>query len=221
MAFLRRGKFYKNFASAVEQLRILRNDRRCVSDAGKFRRRKDAVSLNVIGAGPPVELSSVLVSTPDNQGYLFNCGEDCVRFLVADKHKLGNITDVFFTQVKWSCIGGISSLNARIHKIKNRLLQHHGPQKLFKCIRRILCLSIMKEIDFNIDQCTPRPHFENDSLRVDFISLIPKLPESTSPRNINEVIVYLCTLKQSLKPNQNRTHFLGESNSRLLSLFTI
>lgn len=219
MAFLRRGKFYKNITSAVGQLRILRNDRRCVSDAGNLGRRKNAISLNVIGAGPPVELSSILVSTPDNQGYLFNCGEDCVRFLIQDKHKIGNITDVFFTQVKWSCIGGISQLNRRIHEIKKRLLRHHGPQKLFKCIQRILCLSIMKDIPFNIDK--PRPHFENDSLRVDFVSLIPNLPESTHARNINEVVVYLCSLKQSLKPNQDRTNFLGECKSTFLALLTM
>lgn len=211
MAFLRRGRFIRNLQTATEKFANVENLRRCLSNVRGVDKPAVAVSLNVIGAGPPIELASVLVSTSNNRGYLFNCGEECARFLAQDEHNIANISDIFFTQVKWNCIGGISTLNSLYYKVKNRLFKYHGPKKLFRCIRQILCQSIMKEIEFTPEYCNTNKYFENDTIRIEFVSIEPTMPVTAHMREINEVIVYLCTLKQSFRPGHDRTYFLGKS----------
>lgn len=212
MAFLRRSRLLRNLALAAERSAVNKHHWRCLSNARETGKPAETASLSVIGAGPPVELVSVLVSTPQNEGYLFNCGEECARFMVHDQHKIADISAIFFTQVKWSCIGGIASMSSILYKIKKRLFQYHGPAKLFGCVRRIMCLSIMSEIELEQEPFNAK-FFENDSIRIEFVSVAPELPESTHSRDVNEVIVYLCTLKL-LQPNGERapTYFLGNGS---------
>lgn len=211
MAFLRRGRFLRNLQISTEKFTVVESLHRYLSNVKGTVRPAETVSLNVIGAGPPIELASLLVSTSNNRGYLFNCGEECARFLAQDQHNIANISDIFFTQVKWNCIGGISTLNSFYYQAKNRLFKYHGPKKLFRCIRKILCLSIMKEIEFTPAHCNKDTFFENDTIRIEFVSIEPERPETAHVRDVNEVIVYLCTLKQSLKPGHDRTYFLGKA----------
>lgn len=176
----------------------------------------ETVSLNIIGSGAPVELSSVLLSTSNNDNYLFNCGEECFRFLVNQNCKISNINNIFVTQAKWNCIGGISILSKCIHDITNNLPRYHGPSKLYKCIKRILCLSILSELDFKPVDCNTNNYYEDDTIRIDFITI--KLLDSISDqlRDENDVLIYNCKLKEeSNDTNQNETRFLSTKSSRI------
>lgn len=223
MAFLRSGRLLRNCMRAAEKSLVNIQHRRCQSNVTEIGKPAETVSLSVIGAGPPVELVSLLVSTSHQEGYLFNCGEECARFLAQDQHRIADISYIFFTQVKWSCIGGISSLNSIFYKIKKRLFQYYGPMKLFGCMRRILCLSIMKEVPLEQESFNAK-FFENDSIRIDFVSITPEMPAAASAqaRDINEVIVYLCTLKL-LQPDGGRapTYFLGSVLNNNMKIIVI
>lgn len=174
------------------------------------------VSLSIIGSGSPVELSSVLVSTSNDENYLFNCGEECFRFLNNQNCKISNIKNIFVTQAKWNCIGGVSILSKWIYDITKNLPRYHGPKKLYKCIKRILCLSILSELDFKPIDCNTNKYYEDDTIRIDFIPIRLNNPISTSLRDENDVLIYNCILKEEPDTNRNEIRFLGKRSNEIM-----
>ncbi|XP_031621722.1 ribonuclease Z, mitochondrial-like [Contarinia nasturtii] len=155
------------------------------------------VALNIIGAGSPSEEASLSISVENADRYLFNCGEDSHRLFSDQSRKLSDLKHVFFTQNKWNCIGGISCLISELIKRHRWLPMFHGPKQLYKCIKRILCLSCLSELDFRPIDCNPKNFFEDDTLRIDFLS-IKANPTSTMdphPRDVNEALTFVGEIK--------------------------
>lgn len=168
-----------------------------------------AITLRVIGCGALGESPSVCLSTKD-ETYLFNCGEDCYRLIKEQQIKSAHIQHIFVTQVKWNCIGGISCFSKEINK-KGFLPLFHGPKQLYKSIKRILCLSILSELNFRPIDCNLKKFYENNILRIDFIPIggaqsTTKTSSQHSP--IHEVLAFVGHLKSQLHANS------GESNTR-------
>lgn len=152
-----------------------------------------AVTLQVVGSGALGESPSVCLSA-NNEKYLFNCGEDCYRLLIDQKTKISSIKHILVTQIKWNCIGGISCLSKEIKTTTGDLPMFHGPKQLYKSIKRILCLSILSELDFKPIDCNPEKFYENDILRIDFISV--KVQSADSQTKIpDEVLAFVGQLK--------------------------
>lgn len=149
-----------------------------------------AITLQVVGCGSPGESPSICLST-NNEKYLFNCGEDSNRLLIDQNIKISQITHIFLTQNKWNCIGGISGLSKEINTTQGWLPMFHGPHRLYKSIKRMLCLSILKELDFQPIDCNRKKFYENDILRIDFIS-------TKNPKTTEDVFAYVGHIKSQL-----------------------
>lgn len=151
---LKLTNFYREFV----------NDVKLSGDPAKI------IALNIIGSGAPGESASVSLSVSNKDEYLFNCGEDCYRLFAAQQRKISQIKHIFVTQTKWNCIGGISCASKVINSSQGWLPMFHGPKQLYKCLKRVLCLSIMSELDFKPIDCNFRNFFEDDTLRIELIS---------------------------------------------------
>lgn len=182
----------------------------------------ECISLSVIGSGAFGESPSVCLSTPNNnESYLFNCGEDCQRLLTARRIKISSIKHIFVTQTKWHCIGGISGVGRTINNAKGWLPMLHGPKQLYKCIKRILCLSILSELDFRPIDCNFNRFFENDHLRIEFVSINENKQndQQSNMRDVHEVLIFIGEVKAkpSLDPkSKSRTHFMSINHTDIL-----
>jgi ribonuclease BN (tRNA processing enzyme) len=67
------------------------------------------VYVQVVGAGTGGISPSVLVVAGRHR-FLFNCGEQSQRFITENKLRTQNLDAVFFTQVDWHHLGGLSDL---------------------------------------------------------------------------------------------------------------
>lgn len=181
------------------------------------------ISLNVIGSGGLGESSSICLSISNNENYLFNCGEDCQRLLTECEIKISTIKHIFITQTKWNCIGGISGVGRTINNLNGWLPMLHGPKQLYKCIKRILCLSILSELDFRPMDCNFERFFENDHLKIEFVAIKPneQIVPQDNMRDEHEVFVYIAGLK--VKPAdchsmdsmpKFRSHFMSMNNNK-------
>lgn len=179
------------------------------------------ISLDVIGSGGLGESPSICLSISNNEKYLFNCGEDCERLLAEYGIKISAIKHIFVTQTKWNCIGGVSGVGRTINKASGWLPMLHGPEQLYKCIKRILCLSILKELDFRAIDCNSKRFFENDHVKIECVAIKPKNQKNAhdNTRDEHEVFVYTAALK--VEPADAdatnsmptfRSHFMGTIN---------
>lgn len=197
--------------------KILNFHRQYVNGTKSIGHPAKVVALNVIGSGAPGEEASVCLSTSNEEKYLFNCGESCQRLLFDQKEKISEISNIFITQNKWNCIGGIGCISAIINKTNGWLPMFHGPAELYKCIKRILCLSILGELDFKPIHCNSNLFFEDDILRIDFISITPNAEKKRDQllRDTNEVMAFICEVKTQAEEhdaqhnNQVPAHFMG------------
>lgn len=167
------------------------------------------ISLNVIGSGAIGESPSVCLSTSNNESVLFNCTEDCQRLLTEHRIKIATIKHIFVTQTKWDCIGGISGVGRTIRNANGWLPMLHGPKQLYKCIKRILCLSILSELDFQPMDCNFDRFFENDDLKIKIVS-IKRNGQHKNIRDEHEVLVFIGEVKA--KPtvdSKARPHFMS------------
>lgn len=173
--------FYRTFASDVKSIKSSTN----------------AIALNVIGSGAPGESASVSLSVANQDKYLFNCGEDSQRIFINQDRRIYRIKHIFATQTKWNCIGGISCITKIISNLQDELPMFHGPERLYKCIKRTLCLSILSELDFKTINCNSANYFEDDNVRIDFISIKvnPLAKKDRRPRDINEVLLFVGEVK--------------------------
>lgn len=163
--------------------------RELVHDVKLSQHQNKVISLKIIGSGSVGESPSVCLSTSNNEKYLFNCGEDCQRLLTDQDEQISRIKHIFITQTKWNCIGGILYICRNVNNTQGWLPKLHGPKQLYKCIKRILCLSTLSELDFKPIDCNWTNFFENDALRIDFLSIKPN--ESRSGSRSNEVLVFV------------------------------
>lgn len=164
------------------------------------------ISLNIIGSGSVGESPSICLSTSNNEKYLFNCGEDCQRLLFDQDEQISRIKHIFITQTKWNCIGGILYICRIINNTQGWLPKLHGPKHLYKCIKRILCLSTLSELDFKPIDCNWKNFFENDALRIDFISIKPN--ENALGNRSNEVLVFVG--KSKAQSSESMTQFMSK-----------
>lgn len=162
------------------------------------------VTLNVIGTGAPGEPASICLSTP-NIHYLFNAGEGCFRAFQQKQRNAMGIKHIFITQNKWNRIGGLLSIMKSIHRYSSKLPRFYGPYHLYKCVRRMFCLSVLSSFDFNTIESHDLAYFEDDALRIEFVAIqsngetkefVDRINDAKSlPRDDDEVFVYLCELK--------------------------
>lgn len=189
-----------------------------VHDVRANKHNNNAITLNIIGSGASGESPSVCLSTSSNEKWLFNCGEDCQRLLIERNEKVSRIKHIFVTQTKWNCIGGISCISRMINNTQGWLPMFHGPKQLYKCIKRMLCLSILSELDFRPIDCNQKKFFEDDSLRIDFISITPNGINhgwDRYARDMNEILIFVGEVKaqpENVKPS----HFMSKIADYLL-----
>lgn len=179
------------------------------------------ISLNVIGSGAFGESPSVYLSTSNNENYLFNCGEDCHRLLNENRIKISAIKHIFVTQAKWHCIGGISCVGRTINTAKGWLPMLHGPKQLYKCIKRILCLSILSELDFRPMDCNFDRFFEDDVMKIAFVSIKRNKPngQQNNMRDEHEVLVFIGEVKaQPTIDSEPSTRFMSMNVTDLFQI---
>lgn len=171
--------------------------REFVNDVKSWSKPSKAISLNILGSGAAGESASVSLSVSNHDKYLFNCGEDCQRHFAVQNRKLSKIKHIFVTQTKWNCIGGISCISRVIYDTQGWLPMFHGPKQLYKCLKRVLCLSIMSELDFKPIDCNLKNFFEDDNIRIDFISTETNtdIKQNFRPRDTNEVLAFVAEVK--------------------------
>lgn len=193
-----------------------------VHDVKTTEKPNKLIALNIIGCGAHGESASVSVSISKNDKYLFNCGEDCQRLLNSQGRSISNIKHIFITQTKWNCIGGISILSKVINQTQNCLPIFHGPERLYKCIKRILCLSILSELDFKPIHCNEKNSFEDDFLRVDFISIKinSQFNRQHRPRDDNEVFAFVGEVKATSKNDYDISSGDCKHSMRFMGMLT-
>lgn len=186
----------------------------------KNRKPPESITLNVIGSGGPGEPGSICLSTP-KVNYLFNAGEGSYRLAVQQKIDIKKIQHIFITQNKWSHIGGILSFIFAIYYRTKQLPRFYGPTHLFKCIRRIFCISIFSYYDFGSFEMSDQNYYEDDIIRIDFIEIdsneikVHNCNGKTLPRDDSKIFVYICKLKSKMGDDTNYyqrkpVHFIGE-----------
>lgn len=200
---IKKTKFYREFVNDVQF---------------KCKKPQKVVALNIIGAGAPGESASVSISVSNQDKYLFNCGEDSQRLLIDQRRTISRIEHIFLTQTKWNCIGGISCVNRVISGSRGWLPMFHGPKQLYKCLKRVLCLSIMSELDFKPIDCNLKHYFEDDNLRIDFISTEASTPIKQNHRQNggnDEVLTFVGEVKAKSESDKNKcvspTRFMSKS----------
>lgn len=172
--------------------------RRCISS-------KQPATLNIIGTGALGDPPSVSISTSKTT-YLFNAGEGCSRRCLQQPSTIHNVSHIFVTQNKWNCIGGI--LGIFIHNYLIGSLQFHGPKCLPKILRRKFCSSKLSHSDFQKIEFNANNHYENDELRIDFISV-------EMPNDNTEIFAYICKLKRT------EFHLISEFDLLILLLLLL
>lgn len=208
-------------------MRLFREINRCIkitnfyrefaNDVKLSRNKSKVIALNIIGSGAPDESASVSLSVSNGDKYLFNCGEDCQRLFVDQKRKISRIKHIFVTQTKWNCIGGISCINRVINSSNGCLPMFHGPKQLYKCLKRVICLSILGKLDFKPIDCNLTNVFEDDLLRIEFISTEVRVAakQELRLRDTNEVLTFVGEVKAHSEPNDSKNEC--ESCTRFMS----
>lgn len=198
-------------------LKITNCYREFVSDVNSTAKVPRAIALNIIGSGAPGESASVSLSVSNQDKYLFNCGEDTQRLFTDQKKKISRIKHIFVTQTKWNCIGGISCINRIINHSQGWLPMFHGPKQLYKCLKRVLCLSIMSELDFKPIDCNLKNFFEDDTLRIDFISteVSTVAKQNHRTRDTDEVLTFV----GEVKPGPENSQSVCEPSARFMSKY--
>lgn len=147
--------------------------------------------LQVIGSGAADQPASVILRVY-NKLYLFNCGEGIKRYCQDSQINFKKITNVFFTQSKWNCIGGIINLVYMTFAHMQRPPNFHGPQNLQTIFQRMICLSSQTAAVhkyFTSDIFTSNQQYEDDRVVIEPIEL-----QSQSQMDIT--VIYLCKIKR-------------------------
>lgn len=131
------------------------------------------IQLQVIGTGAADQPAIVALNAIE-KCYLFNCGEGIGRNCQDAKINLKKISNIFFTQSKWQCIGGVTSVNFVSIAHSGYPPKIHGPQNLQKIIQRTVFLSSVGglfEHRFKGDSFFTTERFEDAQIVVEPIQL--------------------------------------------------
>ena len=131
------------------------------------------MELQVIGSGAADQPAIVALNAFD-RCYLFNCGEGIARYCQDAKINLKKICNIFFTQSKWQCIGGVTSVNLATIAQTGYPPKIHGPDNLQKIIQRMAFLSVVGglfEHRFQGDRFFTTERFEDNKICVEPIQL--------------------------------------------------
>lgn len=146
--------------------------------------------LQVIGSGAPDQPSSVILRV-SNTLYLFNCGEGIKRYCQDSQVNFKNISNVFFTQSKWNCIGGITNLIFMTFTNSRSPPKFHGPRNLETIFKRMICLSsqsFLTNYKFTSAVFTSNQRYEDSRIAVEPIEV----------RSHNDTaVIYLCKIKRT------------------------
>lgn len=157
----------------------------------KPEKNKSAIGacLQVIGSGAADQPASVLLNLVDSR-YLFNCGEGTSRLSSGTDVNLKKIDHAFFTQSKWSRIGGVTNLMFATIAHLGHLPTIHGPDNLFSIFQRMSNLSIlggMFKQRFNAETFRHCERFEDNKVIIQPVK-IQHLDETAC--------VFVCKLKK-------------------------
>lgn len=149
--------------------------------------RASNAHLQVLGSGAPSQPASVLLNTHDTR-YLFNCGEGIGRMSQNANIRLTKIAHAFFTQSKWNCIGGITSVIFATIASSGFPPTFNGPNNLQKIFQRMSYLSIVGGIFKHrfTDNSFKNERFEDNKIIIEPVELV-HLRDSA--------IIYVCKLK--------------------------
>lgn len=139
--------------------------------------------LQVIGSGAADQPPAVILRV-SNKSYLFNCGEGIKRYCQDSEVNLNKISNVFFTQSKWNCIGGILDLMCTTHEC--RPPNFHGPNNLQTIFQRMIHLSSLAKTMqkyFISDLFTSNRRYEDDRVVIEPIEL---------QSHGETIVIYLC-----------------------------
>lgn len=171
----------------VRALKLSRN-KRFIKRKTESKQGPTEAKLIVLGSGAPDQSASVVLDALD-QRYLFNCGEGITRFAKENNIPLQTIDHAFFTQNKWNCIGGVTSLMFCTIAQSGYPPTVHGPENLHKIFQRMSFLSTVGGIfktRFTPDSFNTNEHFEDNKVVIDSVKLC-HMQEGT--------FVYVCKLK--------------------------
>lgn len=146
--------------------------------------------LQVIGSGAPDQPASVILRV-SNMSYLFNCGEGIKRYCQDSRVNFKKISNVFFTQSKWQCIGGILNLIFMTFTHSRPPPQFHGPNSLETVFKRMIYLSsksFLFKHNFTSDVFTSNQRYEDKRIAIEPIEL-----QSMS----DTAVIYLCKIKEA------------------------
>lgn len=146
--------------------------------------------LQVLGSGAADQAASVLLTTA-NKKYLFNCGENIGRFSQDQKVSLKKVDQTFFTQSKWNCIGGVTSLIFATVASTGFPPKFHGPKNLHPIVQRMIFLSSLGGLfkhRFRADTFDTGRLYEDHRVVIKSVEL-KRLQEDTA-------IIYMCKLKE-------------------------
>lgn len=150
--------------------------------------RATSAHFLVLGSGAPDQPASVLLQAVDTR-YLFNCGEGIGRMSKNANISLTNIDHTFFTQSKWNCIGGITSLIFSSIASSGHLPTFTGPENLRKIFTRMSFLSVVGALfkhRFTDDQFRTQ-RFEDNKIVIEPIEL---------KHFKDSAFIYVCKLKE-------------------------
>lgn len=171
--------------------------------------RANNAHLQVLGSGASDQPGSVILSAVDTR-YLFNCGEGIARMTKNVGISLTNIDHAFFTQSKWNCIGGVTSVIFSTIANSGYPPTFTGPENLQKIFQRMSFLSTVGgtyKHRFN-DDLFKTERFEDHKIVIEPIEL----------KHLNaSAIIYVCKLKEckgsfSLKKSLDKNvppHLIG------------
>lgn len=146
--------------------------------------------LQVIGSGASDQPSSVILRV-SNKLYLFNCGEGIKRYCQNAQVNFKKISNVFFTQSKWNCIGGIISLIFMTFTNSRAPPKFHGPSDLETIFKRMIHLSALSHLfkhNFSSNVFTSNQRYEDRGVAIEPIEL---------KSNNDIAVIYMCKIKRT------------------------
>ncbi|XP_066248505.1 ribonuclease Z, mitochondrial [Euwallacea similis] len=136
------------------------------------------VILQVLGSGAKGAPRAVYLFS-DQSRYLFNCGEGTQRLAHEHKTKLSKLEHIFITQSVWKNMGGLPGTALTIQDVGVPEITLHGPNGLsdiFSATRRFV---VIKDLKIRMADCSEKAIFEDNVMRVKYVSLHKKKDESS------------------------------------------
>ncbi|XP_066140566.1 ribonuclease Z, mitochondrial [Euwallacea fornicatus] len=193
---LKMPKEYKHIAEAQMQ-RIKIKQKSAKYAPGK-------VILQVLGSGAKGAPRAVYLFS-DQSRYLFNCGEGTQRLAHEHKTKLSKLEHIFITQSVWKNMGGLPGTALTIQDVGVPEITLHGPNGLsdiFSATRRFV---VIKDLRIRMADCSETAIFEDNVMRVKYVSLYKKKNESCEIEQVNHTSQLDNSSESEGKPTRSRS----------------